>query len=267
MKKTILILVLFFVSGLNAQTIMHIMEDGVKKYEILVTNNTVIYFLDHLEMVTVNGGTFSMGSVAGPGNEQPVHSVTLSTFKIAKYEVTQNLWKTVMGTNPSSSTGDENRPVEQVSWADVQSFITTLNGMTGKTYRLPTEAEWEYAARGGNQSQGYTYAGSNDINAVAWYDVNSGGTTHPVGTKAANELGIYDMSGNVWEWCSDWYSETYYSVSPNTNPPGPGSGTYRVLRGGSRYTVNYVSRSAFRFSYSPNANGIDIGFRLAEDLQ
>ena len=136
-----------------------------------------------------------------------------------------------MGSNPSRYTGDDNLPVEQVSWKDVQEFIQKLNALTGKTYRLPTEAEWEYAARGGNQSQGYKYAGSNTVGDVAWHYGNSDHKTHPVGQKQPNELGLYDMSGNVWEWCQDWYGD--YSSSAQTNPTGPSSGSYRVLRGGS----------------------------------
>ncbi|HPN38878.1 MAG TPA: SUMF1/EgtB/PvdO family nonheme iron enzyme [Melioribacteraceae bacterium] len=218
-----------------------------------------------VEMITVQGGTFDMGGTIS-SNELPIHSITLSTFKIAKYEVTQKLWVAVMGSNPSLITGDENRPVEQVNWNDVQQFITKLNQLTGKNYRLPTEAEWEYAARGGNQSQGYTYAGSNDVNAVAWNPNNSGNVTHPVGTKSPNELGIYDMSGNVWEWCNDWYGETYYSISPSTNPPGPSSGTFRVWRGGSCHSSNDNCRSAYRSYGYPVSNYGYIGFRLALDL-
>jgi len=263
LKKTIFILVLFFMAGMNAQTIMSVWEDGVKKHAISVTNNTVVDFA-HLEMVTVNGGTFMMGSTTGSSDEQPVHSVTLSTFKIAKYETTQKLWKAIMATNPSLYKGDDNKPVEMVSWNDVQTFITALNAMTGKNYRLPTEAEWEYAARGGNQSQGYTYAGSNTIGDVAWYSGNSG-STHPVGTKVANELGIYDMSGNVLEWCNDRYSSTYYSISPTTNPQGPGTGDQRVLRGGSWYGSDSFSRSAKRNRSYPDLRDDGFGFRLVEN--
>ncbi len=246
---------------------------GCKKDDNPVENNPKVpdptvppdsITIPDIEMITVQGGTFNMGSTV-ISNEQPVHSVTLNTFKIAKYEITQKLWEAVMGTNPSRFKGDENRPVEWVNFNDVQQFITKLNQLTGKNYRLPTEAEWEYAARGGNQSLGYTYAGSDDINAVTWYKNNSGSTTHPVGTKAPNELGIYDMSGNVCEWCNDWYSSTFYANSPSINPSGPSSGSDRVLRGGSWNDDNFTCRSARRYGVTPT-NGYDnIGARLVSN--
>ncbi|MDY4535955.1 MAG: formylglycine-generating enzyme family protein [Sodaliphilus sp.] len=188
------------------------------------------------EMVEVRGGTFRMGGTSEQGSdadsddEYPVHSVTLSGYYIGKTEVTQALWKAVMGSNPSYWKGD-NLPVEQVSWDDCQEFIRKLNALTGQNFRLPTEAEWEFACRGGNNSRGYKYSGSNYIDNVAWYGDNSGDKTHPVATKLPNELGIYDMSGNVWEWCSDWYDK--YSSGAQTNPKGPYDGSRRVRRGGS----------------------------------
>ena len=212
------------------------------------------------EMVFVEGGTFQMGSSSGDSIEQPVHSVTLSSFNIGKYEVTQAQWKAVMGSNPSNFSGCDNCPVEQVSWNDVQEFIRELNAQTGKNYRLPTESEWEYAARGGEQSRGYTYSGSNDINAVAWHGGNSEEITHAVGGKQANELGIYDMSGNVWEWCSDWYDN--YSGNSETNPTGASWGLYRVLRGGSWFDDADFCRAAFRDGYNPGHWLFDYGFRL-----
>ena len=180
---------------------------------------------------------------------------------MGKYEVTQAQWKAVMGSNPSRFKGD-NLPVENVSWDDVQAFIRKLNQLTGKRYRLPTEAEWEYAARGGNKSRGYKYAGGNNIDEVAWYDGNSGERTHPVGKKRPNELGLYDMSGNVWEWCSDWYDEDYYGNSPQNNPQGPASGSSRVFRGGSWLNYAILCRSASRYYSTPDSRYGLIGFRL-----
>lgn len=197
------------------------------------------------KMVYVDGGTFEMGA-SGGGNALPVHSVTLSDYYIGETEVTQELWQAVMGSNPSSFTGNQ-RPVEQVSWNDCQEFIEKLNTLTGEKFRLPTEAEWEYAARGGNKSKGYIYSGSNDVDAVAWHRDNSESSTHEVKGKLPNELGLYDMSGNVWEWCSDWYGA--YSSGAQVDPAGPASGSCRVLRGGS--WSNFVtSHPVFYRSYS-----------------
>ena len=169
------------------------------------------------------------------------------------------MWKEVMGNNPSSWKGD-NLPVENVSWDDCQTFIRKLNALTGKNFRLPTEAEWEFAARGGNNSRGYKYAGSNNIGDVAWYEDNSGSKTHVVGTKSPNELGIYDMSGNVWEWCQDWYGD--YSSASQTNPTGASNGSARVLRGGSWYCSARLCRSSDRYSYSPDCRINSGGLRL-----
>ena len=223
--------------------------------------------LPDIAMVYVSGGTFTMGATSEQGSdadsdEKPAHSVTLSGYYIGKYEVTQELWKAVMGSNPSSFKGD-NLPVENVSWNDVQEFLRKLNAMTGKRYRLPTEAEWEFAARGGNSSRGYKYSGSNSIGSVAWYYGNSGNRTHAVGTKSPNELGIYDMSGNVYEWCQDWYSSSYYGSSPRTNPKGPNSGSYRVVRGGCWYYNSRICRVSFRDGYTPVVRNSYLGFRLA----
>lgn len=230
------------------------------------TPNTTSDTIGDFDMVYVEGGTFTMGATSEQGSdaysdERPTHSVTVSDFYIGKYEVTQAQWRAVMGSNPSYFTGD-NLPVKQVSWDDIQEFITKLNTMTGKTFRLPTEAEWEYAARGGNKSKGYKYSGSNTLDNVAWYTNNSSRKTHPVGQKQPNELGLYDMSGNVWEWCQDWYGS--YSSSSQTNPTGPSSGSCRVLRGGSwvrnarRCRVSYRDGRTF-----PDYRSYDSGFRLA----
>ena len=219
------------------------------------------------EMIAVEGGTFTMGATAEQGSdawddESPTHQVTLSSYMIGKTEVTQELWQAVMGSNPSYFKGS-NLPVEEVSWEDCQTFVTKLNELTGKNFRLPTEAEWEYAARGGNNSQGYKYSGSNTIADVAWYTSNSSKTTHPVATKAPNELGIYDMSGNVMEWCSDWYSSSYYSSSSQYNPTGPASGSDRVHRGGSWYSNAGSCRVSIRYGSNPARRDNDLGLRLA----
>ena len=225
-------------------------------------------------MIAVKGGTFTMGATSEQGSdawyeEKPAHQVTLSDYCIGETEVSQELWQAVMGSNPSNFTGNLQRPVEWVSWNDCQEFIKKLNQLTGKTFRLPTEAEWEYAARGGSQSQGYKYAGSNTIGDVAWYTVNSyekGSShpdygTHPVGQKQPNELGLYDMSGNVWEWCQDWYGS--YSSSSQTNPVGPSSGSLRVYRGGSWINNAGYCRVSNRSGYTPTIRYYYLGLRLA----
>ena len=217
-----------------------------------------------IDMVRVEAGTFTMGAtpeMKDPyGNEKPTHRVTLTNdYYIGKYEVTQALWQTVMDNNPSNFPGD-NLSVEQVSWDDCQEFISKLNRITGKTFRLPTEAEWEYAARGGNKSRGYQYSGSNNLSDVAWYEENSGYKTNAVGTKQANELGIYDMSGNVWEWCQDWYGK--YNSSSQVNPTGANSGSKRVFRGGSWFHDARFCRSSYRGNYAPNGCGGNTGLRL-----
>ena len=215
-------------------------------------------------MVYVSGGTFTMGATSEQGSdvwsdEKPTHSVTLSGYYICKYEVTQALWRAVMGSNPSNFKGD-NLPVECVSWNDCQTFINRLNSYTGRNFRLPTEAEWEFAARGGNYSRHYKYSGSNYIDDVAWYADNSGNRTHPVGTKQANEFGLYDMSGNVYEWCSDW--DGSYSSYSQSDPTGPNNGSDRVMRGGSLDCHARVCRSSCRDDYAPGSRGSDLGLRL-----
>lgn len=216
------------------------------------------------EMVAVNGGTFTMGCTSEQGgdcdNDETSHRVTLSDYHIGKFAVTQRLWKAVMGSNPSYFKGDD-LPVENVSWNDAQEFIRKLNRETGANFRLPTEAEWEFAARGGNNSKGYKYSGGDDINNVAWYDGNSGGKTHAVGQKTPNELGIYDMSGNVWEWCQDWYGS--YGGGSQTDPSGPSSGSRRVLRGGSWNDSARYCRVSSRNDFNPDYGFSNYGFRLA----
>ncbi|MGN1172699.1 MAG: formylglycine-generating enzyme family protein [Muribaculaceae bacterium] len=215
------------------------------------------------EMVYVPGGTFTMGATAEQGDdaydrEKPAHSVTLSGYYIGKYEVTQAQWKSIMGKNPSWFKGD-NLPVEWVSWNDCQEFIRKLNQLTGKKFSLPTEAQWEYAARGG-KSGGTKYSGSNNIGNVAWYYGNSGSKTHPVGEKSPNDLGLYDMSGNVSEWCQDWAGD--YSSYSQTNPTGHGSGSGRVFRGGSLGSYARACRVSNRSSSAPDRRFLNFGFRL-----
>lgn len=200
-------------------------------------------------MIGVEGGSFMMGSDDEDALEweQPVHEVRVSDFWIGETEVTQGLWKAVMGNNPSYFKKGDNYPVESVSWKDCQDFVRKLNELTegkrpeGTKFRLPTEAEWEYAARGGKHKEGYKYSGSDNIDQVAWYcDNNTNSFTHVVKRKEPNALGIYDMSGNVWKWCEDWYYGNYYSNSPTQDPVNTTKASYRVLRGGS---WNYSARS------------------------
>ena len=264
--------------------------------DVLGSEFDIFTSLSYDDMVYVEGGTFLMGAQTSSSSsanydsdadsdESPVHSVTLSSYYIGKYEVTQQLWEYVMNytgaaadgtilsavasdpwlgdSNPSSTYGKgDYYPAYYVSYEDiVNHFIPRLNKITGKTYRLPTEAEWEYAARGGNQSKGYKYSGSNTVGDVAWYAANSS-SIHQVGTKQANELGIYDMSGNVSEWCSDWYGSNYYSSSSQTNPTGPTSGSNRVLRGGSWDCNAQSCRVSNRYYYHPSDRYRMHGFRL-----
>ena len=215
-------------------------------------------------MVPVEGGMFMMGRKTKwyEISDDDEHQVKLPSFSIGKYEVTQEEWEAVMGNNPSKIKGAKH-PVEQVSWVDCQAFISKLNKLTGKQFRLPTEAEWEFAARGGNHSRGYKYSGSNDVGSVAWYEDNSGRETHPVGQKQENELGLYDMSGNVWEWCQDWYSENYYGSSPSQNPKGPSSGSDRVFRGGGWGSLARNCRVSDRNRSTPGRRRDGLGLRLA----
>lgn len=218
------------------------------------------------KMVFVEGGTFMMGATSEQGidaflNEEPEHKVTLSDYYIGETPVTQALWKAVMGDNPSKYKGDDNWPVENVSWNDiVEKFIPALNSKTGRTFWLPTEAEWEYAARGGNKSKGHKYSGSDNIDEVAWYSHNSSYRCHPVKGKKANELGLYDMSGNVWEWCHDWYGE--YSSDASTNPREPKKGKDRVCRGGSLEQDERFCRVSCRVNSAPSNCSSIRGFRL-----
>ncbi len=223
------------------------------------------------KMIAVEGGTFMMGATAEQGNmaeddEKPAHQVTLTSYLIGQTQVTQYLWMAVMGKNPSNFSKDKKRPVDTVSWEECQIFIQKLNLLTGEHFRLPTEAEWEFAARGGNRSRGYTYAGSNNLDDVAWYCENSGWITitcktHPVATKKPNELGLYDMSGNVLEWCQNWYGD--YSNDAQTNPTGPTLGTGLVSRGGGWSSDAGDCRVSYRNSFTPGFRSGLLGLRLA----
>ena len=231
------------------------------------TSNHIIRVGDvEFEMVYVEGGTFMMGPSEQDNDfwvdELPTHRVTLSGFHIGKYEVTQGLWKEVMGSNPSDNKAGDHYPVEDVSWYDCQDFVRKLNDRTGLTFRLPTEAEWEYAARGGKKSRGYKYSGSNSVDDVAWYLYDGSCKMYPVGRKFPNELGLYDMSGNVDEWCQDWYGK--YSSEAQTNPTGPQSGDRRILRGGNRCSSAENCRVSARSHSSPGSRGY--GLRLVLSL-
>ncbi len=244
----------------------------VKKAQL--PNDTIVVNGVTFEMVHVAGGTFTMGRLperdGDPADDDPImyqqfiapaHRVTLGDYCIGKTEVTQALWKAVMGSFHTPNQIGDNLPVENVSWEQCQAFINKLNALTGKKFRFLTEAEWEYAARGGNKSKGYKFSGSNNINEVAWYYGNSGGDLHPVGTKAPNELGIHDMTGNVREWCADWRED--YSLKPQTNPLGAKSGDWRVVRGGGFSAFPAHSRISVRGGICPIHRDAITGLRLA----
>ena len=262
MKKSFFFFLIFLIASLTLISCGHASPGALKKNVMKLTANGVSF-----NMIRVEGGTFTMGATLEEGsiawvNENPAHQVTLSSYYIGETEVTQALWEAVMGSNPSNFKG-ANRSVEEVSWDDCKTFISKLNAITGKAFRLPTEAEWEYAARGGTRSMGYKYSGSNTMDEVGWYDGNSGNKTHDVKTKSPNELGIYDMSGNVEECCQDWYGKDYYSSSPQSNPQGPSSGSDRVFRGGSSNGYARYCRVSFRYYFTPGSRFIFRGLRLA----
>jgi uncharacterized repeat protein (TIGR02543 family) len=249
------------------------------------TEDVTLYAVWDEEIVaTINvvGGSFSMGDDSDSDTDNPEHSVTLSTFCIGRYEVTQEQYETVMGSNPASDYGvGDDYPVYYVTWYNAVAFCNALSELEGleqvytidgtdvtadftrNGYRLPTEAEWEYAARGGQDSEGYTYSGSNTIEDVAWYSGNSESTTHTVGTKTANELELYDLSGNVWEWCWDRYDSDYYDGSPSADPTGPSSGAYHVVRGGGWSSRTTSCCSAARGDDNPSGSSYNLGFRVA----
>ena len=228
------------------------------------------------KMIRVDGGTFTMGATSeqgsdAGGSEKPAHQVTLSTYYICETEVTQDLWQAVMGSTVAQQRDKTNKewplrgvggnyPMYYISWEECQTFIRRLNALTGKNFRLPTEAEWEFAARGGNKTQGYKYSGSNSLGNVAWYTDNSGNETHPGKQKSPNELGLYDMSGNVGEWCQDWFGS--YSSSSQTNPTGASSGSYRVSRGGCWFFNAWSCRVSDRSYITPGYRSYYHGLRL-----
>ena len=219
-------------------------------------------------MALVQGGTFNMGTITSEDiDEKPMHSVTLHSYLLGKYEVTQKEWTEIMNNNPSYHTNCDDCPVEMVSWDDVQQYISKLNQKTGKTYRLPTEAEWEFAARGGNNGHNYTYSGGENLQALGWYYENSKSTTMPAGRKQPNELGIFDMTGNVNEWCSDYYDPLYYNNSPENNPHGPDTGNGRVIRGGCFSDLAEYCTNTARNNDSSGRKKAVTGFRLAMSVK
>lgn len=243
-------------------------SERISEKEVESYDNKTVFTVDDkvsFTMIRVDGGTFTMGGFEDDedayAHERPRHEVSVSTFLMGETQVTQELWEAVMGDNPSNFKGN-NKPVELVSWNDCQTFIKKLNEKTGKKFRLPTEAEWEYAARGGRQSKDYTFSGSNNRNEVAWHPGNRGSeTTHDVKTKLPNELGIYDMSGNVLEWVNDWFDN--YPHEKQTDPTGPSYGRYKVLRGGSWYNPSSFCRVSFRNYMEPDSTNFMYGLRLA----
>lgn len=249
-----------------------------KRNEIIINAGDLVTIEPYkgltFNMVFVEGGTFHMGSqtedpaginydAEARPDEAPVHQVTLDGYYIATTEVTQNLWRHVTCDESFDAEWGGQFPAYNISFDETKKFITRLNRATGLHFRLPTEAEWEYAARGGKNSRGYKYSGSDNIDDVAWYWKNSNDQLHPVATKNPNELGIYDMSGNVREWCSDWAD--YYTEEEQVNPTGPNTGNFRILRGGSRYNNDQLCRTTYRLCHYYYAEDNLTGFRLVLD--
>jgi len=218
----------------------------------------------HIETVMVQGGSFDMGSNDEAADRKPAHTVTLKDFKMGRYEVTEAQWNAVMGNNPSSYEYCSDCPVVNVSWNEIQEFIQKLNAMTGKVFRLPTEAEWEYAARGGQATRGKKLSGKARPQTIAWYEANSKNHIHKIGRKQPNELDLYDMSGNAEEWCADWYGKDYYTKHDTNNPTGPDGGNSRVVRGGSWESTLSELTVTRRAAYLPDTKSGSLGFRLVE---
>lgn len=243
-------------------SLIGLVKEGIEKRRLRSDQDFTVNGVT-FTMVYVKAGSFYMGSNES-SDEKPIHLVTLSRdYYIGRFPVTQELWRAVMGADAICNFRGDKLPVESVSWEECQVFVQRLSQLTDRDFRLPTEAQWEFAARGGVESKGYKYAGSNNLDEVAWYTENSGGKTHEVGTKQPNELGIYDMSGNVWEWCLDWYSSSYPTASPVTDPKGSSSGNCRVYRGGSWGNLAAICRAAFRHYLTPSNRCSDLGLRLA----
>jgi len=252
----------------NAQVNNALSKKQVKERDSLMAVS--ILNLDS-NFIFVEGGAFEMGlpdtsTIEGSEIEKPRHTINLKSFYILKTLVTQALWYSVMDSNPSFHKNCFTCPVENVSWNDAETFIKKLNALKKGHYRLPTEAEYEYAARGGKKSKGFDYSGSNDENKVAWYANNSKDQSHPVGEKKPNELGLVDMSGDVWEWCSDWFNMYYYKVSPSDNPQGPAQGEKKVLRGGTWMSLDEGCLVISRGALMPASKDKFTGFRIVRDL-
>ena len=265
MKKLLFVGLLFCLSMVSfAQQPDTFVEQSQDEWQVKTVGNDLVSTVNGVvfTMKRVEGGSFQMGNASDDAykDEKPVHKVTVSAFYLGETEVTQALWEAIMGDNPSRFKGGKH-PVENVSWNDCNEFILKLNEITGYQFCLPTEAEWEYAARGGKKGHGYKYAGKNTIKSIAWYIENSDNKTHTVKGKSPNELGLYDMSGNVWEWCSDWYDK--YSRESQTNPQGSYSGIYPVLRGGCWNSNDWYCRVSNRSYNNPKFSDDGYGFRLA----
>ena len=249
---------------------IHLLLGDIQAQSNASTNeNKLLIHAIEISMISIDGGVFTMGCTSDQGSECthdefPIHQVQLSSFKLLKTEVTQGMWQSVMGNNPSLNKRTAQFPVENVSFNDIEVFIDELNKISGHRYRLLTEAEWEFAARGGNKSKSTLYSGSSDAQSVSWNVGNSSNTTHIAGYKNANELGLFDMSGNVWEWCSDWYGE--YHLTEESDPRGAVDGTDKVIRGGSYSGSIWFCRNSIRMHYTPSYKSHIIGFRLAEDM-
>jgi len=221
-----------------------------------------------MDLIEIPAGTFTMGSITGDDDEDPQHSVEISNkFYIGKYEVTQAQWQAIMDDNPSEYPGNDNRPVESVSWDDSQNFCNVLSSWIGRIARLPTEAEWEYACRANSTTKYYFGDDTTQLGDYAWYASNTGWETEEVGGKLPNDFGLYDMLGGVWEWCQDWHDDDYYAVSPATDPPGPDTGTYKVMRGGGWRSFSSVCRSANRGWFGSSSSADDIGLRVVVEAE